>query len=135
MREPYPQGDVRNCGSSRGDACGRGLWPRRAPAAVIKARTTTRFATPGDKCAAWEMVRPEMRVAVRLKKPAAGFPARACDENSCDVEHMQVICPTAQEKKVFLAPQDRLPCSRLSRARLAIARRSTFESSSTQWRN
>jgi hypothetical protein len=39
-----------------------------------------------------------MRAAVRLKKPAAGFPARALDEN-CDDELMPVICPTAQEKK------------------------------------
>jgi hypothetical protein len=30
-----------------------------------------------DACVVLEMVRPEMRVAVRLKKPAAGFPARA----------------------------------------------------------
>jgi hypothetical protein len=40
------------------------------------------------------MVRPEMRVAVRLKKPAAGFPARA---SFVDIEFMQVICPTGQE--------------------------------------
>jgi hypothetical protein len=43
------------------------------------------------------MVRPEMRVAVRLKKPAAGFPARALEENSCDAELMPVICPTEQD--------------------------------------
>src|SRR5260370_37837166 len=30
----------------------------------------------------------------RFKKPATSFPARA--QNSCDVEHMQVICPTCQ---------------------------------------
>jgi hypothetical protein len=57
-----------------------------------------------DACAALEMVRPEMRVAVRLKKPAAGFPARALDENSCDAELMPVICPTVQDKKTSLAP-------------------------------
>jgi hypothetical protein len=31
-----------------------------------------------------------------LKKPAAGFPARAVDANSCDDEDMPVICPTCQ---------------------------------------
>jgi hypothetical protein len=35
-----------------------------------------------------------MRVAVRLKKPAAGFPARAL---FFDCEIMQVFCPTGQE--------------------------------------
>jgi hypothetical protein len=44
------------------------------------------------------MWRPEMRIAVRLKKPATGFPARAI---FFDVEHMPVICPTGQ---VFLRP-------------------------------
>ncbi len=37
-----------------------------------------------------------MRAAVRLKKPAAGFPARAHDEN-CDDKLMPVFCPTAQD--------------------------------------
>jgi hypothetical protein len=43
------------------------------------------------------MVRPKMRIAVRLKKPAAGFPG-AGSKNSCDDEDMPVICPTAQAK-------------------------------------
>jgi hypothetical protein len=54
-----------------------------------------------DACAAWEMVRPEMRVAVRLKKPAAGFPARALDESFCDVELMPMICPVGARRKTF----------------------------------
>jgi hypothetical protein len=44
---------------------------------LIKARTATRFATPGDNALLGRMVRAEIRVAVRLKKPAAGLPARA----------------------------------------------------------
>jgi hypothetical protein len=39
-------------------------------------------------------VRPEIRVAVRLKKPATGFPARA---SFFDFDIMQVFCPTGQE--------------------------------------
>jgi hypothetical protein len=62
--------------------CGRGLaTPRSGTFAragkIEKARTATRFATPCDNALDGRMVRPEMRVAVRLKKPAAGFPARA----------------------------------------------------------
>jgi hypothetical protein len=70
---------------------------------LIKARTATRFATPGDNALLGRMVRPEMRVAVRLKKPAAGFPG-AGSKTSCDDEDMPVICPTAQDKNVSLAP-------------------------------
>ena len=44
---------------------------------LVKARTATRFATPGDDAPHGRMLRPEMRVAVRSKKPATGFPARA----------------------------------------------------------
>jgi hypothetical protein len=41
-------------------------------------------------------------LAVRLKKPATGFPARAF--NSCDDVNLPVICPTAQE---FFEPSSR----------------------------
>ena len=68
----------------------------RSERARITARTATRFVTPDDNALPKEMVRPEMRATVRLRKPASGFPARAHDEN-CDGELMPVICPTAQE--------------------------------------
>jgi hypothetical protein len=67
----------------------------RAPAISKSARTATRFATPCDNALDGRMVRPEIRVAVRLKKPAAGFPGAGF--GIFDVGIMQVFCPTGQE--------------------------------------
>jgi hypothetical protein len=73
-------------------------WTCHAACRRVRARRLTHKGSDGnalcDAWRQWEMVRPEMRVAVRLKKPATGFPARAC---IFDVEIMQVICPTGQE--------------------------------------
>jgi len=57
------------------------------PTVADKARTATRFATPGDNALHGRMLRPNLRVAVRLKKPAAGFPARALE-----ISAMMKIC-------------------------------------------
>ena len=75
-------------------------------------------------------MRPRMRIAVRFKKPATGFRRGL---NSCDGEHMQLICPTWQ---VFLLASPWQVFSQVFLEAAATARR-IYErlslSRATQW--
>jgi hypothetical protein len=59
----------------------------------------------------------EVRITARLKKPAIGFPARVF--NSCDVEIMQVICPTCQFPE-NRRPRTAFPASAVSQPQIAM---------------
>jgi hypothetical protein len=93
---PIPPGAIREQIGAVGPRCGRGLATPRA-GTFARAGNIKKGSDGNALCDAWrypEMVRPKMRVAVRLKKPATGFPARAL---FFDFEIMQVFCPTGQE--------------------------------------